>query len=163
MKQILLSLFVIAVVVFLGCAPQAENLEQLLADAKALDQQFIEAYNNGDVDGVMATYWNSPDLVSFPPGRMEVRGWKAKKEAQTEELAQMKGATLEFLKSDNKVVGSVVLGSGTWRFTTPMPDGESIIVEGRYTDVKTRIDGKLVYIMAHASVPLPPQPDSPEM
>ena len=35
------------------------------------------------------------------------------------------------------------------------------IIEGRYTDVKRMHDGKWVYVMDHASVPLPPPPPAP--
>ena len=164
MKQILTYSLMIALIgLIIGCAPQTENPQDLLKAAEALDKQFVEAYNNGDVDGLMATYWNSPDLVVYPPDHMEVRGWDANRETTVETFAKMRGATLELLESNNKVVGSVVLGSGKWRVTLPMPETDPMIIEGRYTDVKTRMDGKMVYIVDHASVPLPPPPGSPEM
>jgi len=164
MKQILLYSLMIAVLgLIIGCAPQAENPEQLLADAKALDQEFVEAYNNGDVDAIMDTYWNSPELISYPADMMEVRGWEANKEAFKKAFANQPSAELELLEPNNTVIGDAVIGTGKWRFTMTLPGDVSMVVEGRYTDVKTRVNGKLVYIVDHASVPLPPPPDSPEM
>ena len=38
------------------------------------------------------------------------------------------------------------------------PDGEPLQMEGRYTDAKAERDGKWVYLVDHASVPIPPPP-----
>ena len=40
-----------------------------------LDKQ-VEAWNRGDLEGFMAGYWNSPDLV-FQSGATLTRGWQA--------------------------------------------------------------------------------------
>jgi len=154
----LCTLLFAAVGLILGCAPQGETPEQMIAAAKALDQQFVETYRKGDVDAVMATYWNSPDLVSYPPDAMEVRGWQAAKDALTHSFASMPGATLELIESNYQVAGDVVIGWGKWRVKMTLPDGESMMLDGRYTDVKTKRDGKWVYILDHASAPLPPPP-----
>jgi ketosteroid isomerase-like protein len=66
---------------------------------------------------------------------------------------------MEFLNAEYRVEGSVVLCSGKWRYTMPMPEGEPMVMEGRFTDVKAKRDGKMVIIMDHASVPMP----APEM
>ena len=39
-----------------------------------LDAQ-IQAWNRGDLNGYIAGYWNSPDLVFFSNGE-ETRGWQ---------------------------------------------------------------------------------------
>lgn len=164
MKHVLQYFLFLATLSFMiGCTTQMQDPQKMLAAAKALDQQFIDAYNSGDVDAIMDTYWNSPDLVSFPPDMMEVRGWEANKEALTKTFAEQSGGKLELIESNNTVVGNAVIGTGRWRFTMTMPGGVSMVVEGRYTDVKTERNGKWVYIIDHASVPLPPPADSPEM
>lgn len=154
------SIFAIMAVI-IGCAPRGESPEQMIAAAKALDQQFATAYNNGDVDGVMATYWNSPDLVSFPPGTMEARGWQAVKDDLAQFLASAPGLKLELLEANYKVVGEVVLGYGKWRATIPAGGDNPVVLNGRYSDVHAKRNGKWVYIMDHASVPLPPAEKSP--
>jgi len=158
MKQtIFFSLMVVGAMFLSGCAPLGETPEQMITEAKALDQRFIAAYNNGDVDAVMATYWNSPDLVSYPPGALEVRGWEAAKEGFAKEFSSMKG-TLEFMEPNYRVAGDVVMGWGKWRFTMSDPPMEMM---GRYTDVKAKRDGRWVYILDHASAPLPPASGTP--
>ena len=145
----------------LSCAPQKENPDQMIAAAKALDQRFIEAYNKGDADAVMATYWNSPELVSYPPEAMEFRGWEEAKDGFVQAFANMPGVTLEIIESNYKAVGDVVIGWGKWRVSVPSPEGSPMEILGRYTVVKAERDGKWVYIMDHASVPLPTPPDHP--
>jgi ketosteroid isomerase-like protein len=54
--------------------------------------------------------------------------------------------------------GDVVIGWGLWRVTVAGPDGAPVEVVGRYTDVKAERDGTWVYILDHASAPLPPPP-----
>jgi ketosteroid isomerase-like protein len=92
-----------------------------------------------------------------------LKGWQAAKDAAAKSFENMKGAKLELTEVNYKAVGDVVLGWGTWRMQMTMPGGEVMKLTGRYSDVKAKRDGKWVYIMDHASVPLAPPPDSPEM
>ncbi len=48
-----------------GCAPSHARPEEMKAAADEVDRRFLTAVNAGNVDSVMATYWNSPDLISF--------------------------------------------------------------------------------------------------
>jgi beta-aspartyl-peptidase (threonine type) len=43
-----------------------------------LDTQ-VAAWNRGDLDGFLTTYWNSPDLV-FQSGATRTQGWQATRE-----------------------------------------------------------------------------------
>lgn len=159
MKVVHLSLvFLLVGGIFAGCAPTGESPEQMIAAAKELDKAFLEAYNKGDVDGVMATYWNSPEMVSYPPGAMELRGWENMKAKMTEEFKSMQGGNLTLLEPHYQAFGDAVLGYGTWRFTAPMPNGESMTMDGRYTGVAMKKDGKWVFVHDHASAPMPPPP-----
>jgi ketosteroid isomerase-like protein len=146
-----------------ACAPQAPapppgpTPAEMVAAADALDQRFREAFNKADVDALMATYWNSPDLVSFGPDGFGLKGWDANKAGTAEMFKAMPGATLEFTATHNNAQGDVVLGWGTWKLTIPAQPTPQVL-EGRYSDVKAERDGKWVFLMDHASVPLPPPP-----
>lgn len=137
--------------------PPGPTPAEMEAAARALDDQFLAAFNAGDVDALMATYWNSPNLVTMGPDGMGTRGYDAARTGAAEMVKAMAGAQLEFLSVNNDVVGDVVLGWGTWRMTMGPPESPTVI-EGRYTDVKAMRDGTWVYLMDHASVPLPPAP-----
>jgi ketosteroid isomerase-like protein len=134
----------------------------MVAAASGLDQKFHEAFNKADVDGVMALYWNNPNLVSFGPGGTGTRGWDAAKTEMAAMFKQMPGAKLDFLETHNDASGDVVLGSGQWKLTIPAPKGAAQVVEGRYSDVKAMRDGKWVLVTSHVSVPMaPPAPPPP--
>jgi ketosteroid isomerase-like protein len=146
-----------------SCAPPAPptpakpSAADMVAAADALDRQFLDAFNRADVDAMMATYWNSPDVVSFSPEGMGTKGWTEIKTASAEMFKGLPGARLEFLESHNNAIDDVVLGWGRWKIALTTPQGPQV-VEGRYSDVKAMRDGKMVYLMDHASAPLPPPP-----
>jgi ketosteroid isomerase-like protein len=89
---------------------------------------------------------------------MEVKGWDAIKEASKAFFESAKGAKAEFLETNYKVAGDVVIGWGKWIIT--FPDSAATKLYGRFTDVKTKRDGKWVYIFDHGSVPLPAAPQT---
>jgi ketosteroid isomerase-like protein len=109
----------------------------------------------------MATYANTPDLVSYAPDAMEAVGWQAVKDGYAKSFAQMPGAKLELTQANYKVAGDMVIGYGKWKMTAPTPDGQTSEAFGRYTDVKTSRDGKWVYLLDHASVPFAPPAATP--
>jgi beta-aspartyl-peptidase (threonine type) len=81
------------------------------------------AWNRGDLEGFMAGYWNSPDLVFFSNGS-ETRGWQQTLDRYRARY-QAKGAqmgTLDFPKVEVEMLGSeAALVRGVWRLR--MPDG----------------------------------------
>lgn len=138
--------------------PPGPTDAEKVAAAETLDQKFFEAFNKGDADAMMALYWNSPKLVLIAPDGMVTTGWDAAKASSVEMMKAMPGAKIEVTSKHNDVHGDVVLGWGTWKMTIPTPVGPQV-VEGRYTDAKMLHDGKWVYVMDHASVPVPPAPE----
>jgi ketosteroid isomerase-like protein len=144
-----------------ACAPKAPTPAEMVAAADALDKEFLATFNRGDIDGLMATYWKSPDLVSIglDGGGMN---WEAAKAGWGEVFKTMPGVQLEFLSAHNIVEGTAVLGWGTFRMTVPVEGGPPQVMEGRFSDVKALRDGKWVYVMDHASVPLLPPPPAPQ-
>ena len=150
----LFSVLLLALFAISCTSGTSETEEQMLTAAKELDTKFVEAYTKGDAAGVMATYWNSPELVSYPPDGMGAMGYDKAKEDINKSIEMMKGAKLDLSKINNKVMGEYVLGYGEWTLT--LPDSAGTQITGRYTDIKAKKDGKWVYIMDHASVPMPP-------
>ncbi len=164
MNRSLLFVFLgIACGLTFACAPPPEpsepDTEAQLAGAKALDEAFLDAFNHGDAEAMAGLYWNSPEMVSFPPDALVIRGHGAIQESTAESLGAMAGAKLEFTESHQIPAGDVVIGWGLWRMTLTPPDGTPQEMVGRYTDVKAERDGKWVYLLDHASVPLPPPPE----
>ena len=130
----------------------------LLAAADELDSLFLVAFNNGDADAIMKLHWNSPDLRAYPPGEMQVNGFDAVKAGYVRDFASSKGATLEYTNANNLPFADGVVGYGTFRWTMPMEGGQPMVFDGRYTEVKAIKDGKMVIVVDHTSMPMPPPP-----
>jgi ketosteroid isomerase-like protein len=145
-----------------GCAPAAPpapDTEAMIAEADALDERFLAAFNAGDTEALAALYWNSPEAVSMPPDTMVIRGTELQTgSAATLAAMHEAGASLTITESHQLVVGEAVIGWGLWTVTMNGPEGMPVEVQGRYTDVKAERDGVWVYLVDHASVPLPPPP-----
>lgn len=126
---------------------------QSVAAADALDRQFIAAFNKGDLEALCATYLRSPELVSIGFSGTGDHGWDAVHSTWQKIFGEMKGAKLEMPTMRNVACGDVMMGYGTFRITMPTPNGPQIL-EGRYSDVKAMRNGRWVYVMDHASVPM---------
>ncbi len=153
---------VAALAVFGACAPAGPSPDAMVAAADSLDQRFLDGFNAGDLDALMATYWNSPEFVTIALAGMGDVGWEAAKADWATSLPTMQGARLAFSEAHNIPAGEVVLGWGRWTMTFPEVDGTAMVMQGRYSDVKAMRDGQWVYLMDHASVPMAPPQDAAE-
>ncbi len=134
-----------------ACAPKGPAPAAMVASADSLDKAFLVAFNKGNAPGVVKLYWNSPELVSIGLDGMGVTGWDATLAGYDTTFKNMPGVQLEFTETHNLPIGETVLGWGRWKAVV---GGQTLT--GRYSDVKAVRDGKWVYVMDHASVPLPP-------
>jgi beta-aspartyl-peptidase (threonine type) len=109
----------------------------------------VEAWNRGDLEGFMAGYWNSPDLV-FQSGATITRGWQATREryrrryqAEGKEMGR-----LRFQDLDVQLVGSdAAFIRGKWHLT--MKDGSE--PGGLFTLLARRIGGEWKIVHDHTS------------
>src|ERR1044071_1178637 len=82
---------------------RAEDVER---GVRAVLAAQIQAWNRGDLNGYMAGYWNSPDLVFFSNGQ-ETRGWQPTLERYR---ARYQGAGKEMGTLDFPVLDILTLG-----------------------------------------------------
>ena len=113
-----------------------------------LDKQ-VAAWNRGDLEGFMAGYWNSPDLV-FQSGATLTRGWQATLEryrhryqAEGKEMGRLRFQDLDvqLLSVDAAFV------RGRWHLT--MKDGSE--PGGLFTLLARRIGGEWKIVHDHTS------------
>ena len=97
-----------------------------MSDVRAVWTTQVEAWNRGDLDGFMAGYWKSPDLVFFSNGT-ETRGWQAtldRYRARYQAEGKQMG-TLDFPELDIVTLGpESAMARGRWRLK--MPDGTDV-------------------------------------
>jgi ketosteroid isomerase-like protein len=166
MKQVVAFVIALAGLSAFGQAlaadsPTAMDVQQMIAGADALDDAFVAAFNRGDAEALSQLYWNNRETSMFPPDTLEMRGYRAIQEGFAKMMSEFKGAKLELTERHQRPAADIVVGWGKWRLTMAGPDGKPTEMIGRYTDVKMMRDGKWVYYIDHASVPLPPAPPSP--
>ena len=137
-------------------APPAPTPADLVKAANALDAAFVEAFNRGDAEALAALYSAGTSVVSFPPDAFALRGHEAILEGNRKSFAASPGAKIELTEHNQIPGGDLVVGWGTFKVTIPGPDGKTAEFEGRFTDVKAERGGKWVYLVDHASFPLPP-------
>jgi ketosteroid isomerase-like protein len=106
----------------------------------------------------MAIYWNSPEVVLYPPDGLEARGYDAVRQAWQGTFAALPGAKFESVDPHFMAAGDTVVSWGRYRVT---PVGAPAALEGRFTVVAAQRDGKWVWIFDHGSFPLPPPPAPP--
>jgi beta-aspartyl-peptidase (threonine type) len=126
--------------------PGARNAD---AAVRAVLSRQVEAWNRGDLDGFMAGYWNSPDLV-FQSGATLTRGWQATLEryrrryqAEGKEMGRLRFEELDVqpLSPDAAFV------RGRWQLT--MKDGSQ--PGGLFTLLLRRISGEWKIVHDHTS------------
>ena len=161
MRQILITTALVTAIAAAGAcapvAPPAPDTAAMIAAAAALDEQFVAAFNAGDGAAVAALYDDSPDTVSMTPDAMVQRGIAAIREGYTV-MTPNSGMKLELTETHHIALSDAVVSTGLWKMTMPGPDGATMTIEGRFSDVKAERNGKWVYLMDHASVPMPPVP-----
>lgn len=161
---VLIAIFLFTIA---GCVTEqkqdlaSESNNDVLAAAYEVDSLYLVAYNNADVDALMKLHWNNPDLLIYPPGVPEIKGYNAVKASYIKDFAASKGAKLEYTSVYNVAYADVVAGGGTYTWTMPEVDGTLTVLHGRYTDIKAFKDGKMVILLDHSSFLDPPTvPDS---
>ena len=118
------------------------------AARSVLDAQ-VEAWNRGDLEGFMATYWRSPDLV-FCSGGTVTRGWdetlaRYRKRYQSEgrEMGHLQFDAIEVIPLGE----DAALARGAWRLH--MTDGKE--PHGLFTLLLRRFDGAWRIVHDHTS------------
>ncbi len=127
------------------CAPPPEGKA---AVRSVLDAQ-VEAWNRGDLEGFMATYWRSPDLV-FCSGATVTRGWddtlaRYRKRYQSEgrEMGRLRFDSIDVLSLGD----DAALARGAWHLVTS--DGKE--PRGLFTLLLRRLDGAWRIVHDHTS------------
>jgi beta-aspartyl-peptidase (threonine type) len=141
------------VALLLACAGTSLAAEPSTSDTRAgvravLDAQ-VEAWNRGDLEGFMAGYWRSPELV-FCSGATVTKGWDATIERYRKRY-QAEGREMGTLRFDSVEVlpmgADAAAARGAWRLR--MSDGKE--PNGLFTLLFRRVDGAWRIVHDHTS------------
>lgn len=122
---------------------------EVAAAARAVLDAQVEAWNRGDLEGFMAGYWRSPELV-FCSGATVTKGWHATL-ARYRTRYRSEGREMGRLRFDGIEViplgADAALARGAWHLT--MGDGKE--PHGLFTLLLRRLDGAWVIVHDHTS------------
>ena len=131
------------------------------AAAEAHSRAFAKAFNSKDQKAVLALYAKEARVI-WPGQGEEANG--------TEQIRRLIAKTMKEAPKDLQVIFEsqeiIPLGDkcfavlGHWQETFTGTDGKKVTVDARTSEVLRRHEGKLLYVVDHASVGLPPAPPS---
>jgi uncharacterized protein (TIGR02246 family) len=125
--------------------------------AKSVDDAWLKAINANDLEAVMALY--ADDATMYPPDQNEAKGKEAIRAAYAALLAANTVKDARVTEGHYQTYGSY---SNSWGHATltlvPKAAGSPATMEVRFTAVAVKRGGKWLYLVDHASAPLPPPP-----
>jgi ketosteroid isomerase-like protein len=144
-----------------GCE-RHEDPAKVREAIETMDKQFVEAFNRQDVDGIMTSYWNSPNLVVWYPDE-DLQGYDAVRASWERTFREVDVKHFSVDQRNIEVGHHMAYDWGNWTYTfQPKGAPEEMTIKGRYLQVWAEKDGKWLVVADHASVPLPPpQPPQP--
>lgn len=129
--------YAFAVLLLLAVAISAQSAAKAKADIRAVMDAQAAAWNNGDIDGFMRGYWNSPDLV-FVSGANVTRGWQPTLDRYKKGYdSRAKMGTLTFSDLEITVLSkdsAVVLGSWSLAREKDNPHGKFTLIFRKFKD-----------------------------
>jgi ketosteroid isomerase-like protein len=144
MKYLKVAALAAVLVSLAGCQKTSVDTTADEATIRAAAPAWAAAYNAGEVDKVVATYWD--DAVLQPPGAPAAAGSAAIREFIAADTAATKAAGLKLVIEENGTVdvsGDLAYEAGA--FSVVDASGKAVD-KGKYLGVFLRKDGKWRYI-----------------
>ena len=145
-----------------GCAKTAAPVDTVADEAaiRANTVAWVEAYNAGDVDKIVAMY--SDDAILMPPDAPAATGHEAMKQFLAADIAASKAAGVSFALDTEAsgVSGDLGWHSGTYHVKDAA--GASVVT-GKYVEVWHKADGRWLMIrdIYNNDAPAPAAPVAP--
>jgi ketosteroid isomerase-like protein len=137
MKNILRTFLLILLGSSIVFAQNAKRDEKTASEIRKVMDAQVTAWNNGDIDGFMRGYWNSPDLV-FVSGANVTRGWQQTIERYKKTYdSRAKMGTLTFSDLEVDVLSkdsATVLGSWALAREKDNPKGKFTLIFRKFRD-----------------------------
>jgi ketosteroid isomerase-like protein len=121
---------------------------------------FVKAFQANDLDSIMALYADTAEM--FPPDSMEAKGKEEIRKSYAGLLERFTIQNFQVLEAQHETNGNLSFGWGRFAMDMlPKGGGEKVHMEGRFSDVSKKINGKWMYVLDHASVPFASSPSAP--
>lgn len=131
--------------------------EDLLANQE-LDRRFTEGMSKKDIEQVMSCVWNSPGLIFVDFEGNVIRGSDNFRKVVEAMFDQNESLSLVIDEISHIRAGESVFAVGTATYNMQAKDGTSTQLTERWTDVRTKVEGRWVYALDHIHLLAPPSP-----
>ncbi len=122
---------------------------------EALQDGFLKAMRANNADDMAACY--TVEATNFGLSAMVGTGPDAVRADWIEFFKNYTLTSVEITDKHRETSGDLSVAWGLFTITaTPVGGGEPMVMAGRYTDASRNFDGNWLYVVDHASVPLPP-------
>jgi uncharacterized protein (TIGR02246 family) len=126
----------------------------------AIGETWVKVFQANDLEAVIALY--APNAHMFPPDAMEAVGKDAIRANYAGVMNNFTIQDMKIVDAHHETVGDLSFAWGRYSVTlVPKSGGEPVRMEGRFSDVSRKINGRWLYIVDHASVAPPPLPSKP--
>ena len=147
--------FAVAALFFAPPAARSDDID----DLKAAFEQEAQAFNARDLNAIVASAHDHIVLFGqFPP--FSVEGKEAYRQRFQTMFAKHQNVTFTPFDPQFLVSGNLGVAWGHDKIVLKPKDGSAETYSGRFTFVYTKVDGKWLRLVAHAS-PEPPPPATP--
>ena len=151
MKCTLACILTLAASLYLPAPLSAQDLPKPInAENMDLDSRFVHAMNNKDIDGVMACFVDSPDLVVVLYGTV-LRGPATLRQYLAGMFAFPGTIHGEITNISYWRSGEMVFAVGTATMTLTPTGGPPSTITEVWTDARRKVGGKWVYLLDHAT------------
>ena len=132
------------------------------AELKAVDDKFAAAFAKEDLEGVVALY--ADDATVMDPGpALWYRGKAEIRKGFADFFAGVESLKLALHDFSYTVKGDVGYSAGLFEISfKDAKSGQMVQMSGRASSVLEKRGGKWVYVIDHASFPVPPPPGAGE-
>jgi uncharacterized protein (TIGR02246 family) len=111
---------------------------------------WVQAFSRNDLEAVVALY--APDAHMFPPDTTEAVGIDAIRANYANLMNTFTIKQVIISDAHHETVGDLSFAWGLYSVTlVPKAGGDAIRMDGRFSDVSRKINGKWLYIVDHAS------------
>lgn len=135
-------LLVLVSVVLFPASPAHSQSARDIADNKALDQRFIDAFQREDVNAMMSVYADSPNLIVVFAEGTQVKGSADVRTGYTALFGQYKSIRGELTDSNYVATSTGMVGFGKgYLYMTPKYGGSEQRLDFRYTNYREKRGG----------------------
>ena len=122
--------------------------EELFANQE-LDKRFVDGMSQKDIEKVMSCLWNNPNLILVDFDGNVFRGYESVRKVFEQFFDQSESIRLVIDEISHIRAGESVFAVGTATYQLQALDGTSQQITERWTDVRTKVDGRWVYALDH--------------